>query len=99
MHPWLRNANTAPETPLGIVLTGLTKFQAMNKLKKAALKVGQGPWRKRVAWVCGCGIPGRRIRVRDREGDESALLTGLTKLQAMNKVKKAALNVGMETAT
>ncbi|CAI5465467.1 unnamed protein product [Closterium sp. Yama58-4] len=39
-HPWLRDANEAPDTPLGVeVLSRMQSFQAMNKLKKKALKV------------------------------------------------------------
>lgn len=38
-HPWLRNANEAPDTPLGaIVLSRMKQFEAANKLKKLALK-------------------------------------------------------------
>ena len=39
-HPWLQNANTAPNVSLGeTVRARLKQFTVMNKLKKRALRV------------------------------------------------------------
>ncbi|TYJ46185.1 hypothetical protein E1A91_A02G103500v1 [Gossypium mustelinum] len=39
-HPWLQNANKAPNVPLGETMKArLKQFSIMNKLKKRALRV------------------------------------------------------------
>lgn len=39
-HPWIREDGDAPDTPLdNAVLNRLKQFRAMNKFKKAALRV------------------------------------------------------------
>ena len=45
-HEWIKDAHRAPDTPLGSeVLSRLRDFQAMNQLKKKALRVGRlGGW-------------------------------------------------------
>lgn len=44
-HEWIKDANQAPDTPLGTeVLTRLRNFETMNQLKKKALRVGIRSW-------------------------------------------------------
>lgn len=43
-HPWLRDVQQAPDTPLGeVVFSRMKQFTTMNKLKKKALLVRKLP--------------------------------------------------------